>query len=364
MFNNLRRSRRRLEDKAFLGAFEESQEAIIVLDAEERVYTMSRGAEKLLGYSREELNLKPWASILTSCGEDPWPSLKNFKAAHNWPAVLKVKDAGPITVVLEIQTLRSQAKDPPSGYLAWIAPSQNLEGLSLESRVLRETFLRLHRLGTVGQLAASFAHQMRSPLATIQSQAEFAVEFLSPSPKLRENLEMILRNVQRLGSTIDGLIRMAKSGSLALTMGAIGPILEAACRSIEPAANKQGVRITRRLETAPDLLRDPDLLHGALYNLLINAVEAMPSGGTLHVNYLPHREGFQIIIQDSGRGMNAAHLGHIGKPFFTTKEDGTGLGFYIARQIIESHGAKLQLTSSQGAGTTLSIIWPAGKTNP
>ena len=135
--------------------------------------------------------------------------------------------------------------------------------------------------------------------------------------------------------------------------------MERAIRLVRPSAESAGVHIEHSADTAlPPLLVDEDLLHQALVNLLMNAIEATPPGGRVLVS--THNEGDEcrLIISDTGRGIPEKDLDHIFKPFFTTRHTGTGLGLSITRDIVERHGGHLTLDSEVGVGTTATIHLP------
>ncbi|MBI2071242.1 MAG: PAS domain S-box protein [Elusimicrobia bacterium] len=354
---NARSERRRLEDKFFIAAFEESREAIVALDAGKKIYTVSRGAEEILGLTRQELVGRLWGDFMAGgeaqrlFGEGAPGVLRNYATA------LRINKQQNMPVQLTLEALIEPGQNQPLGYLIWVMPPAGPD-LNLEHKILRETFLRLQRLGTLGQIAASFAHQMRSPLQIIQSSAEFALEFCSPSPKLKENLDSIAKSTERLSKMTAALLNMAKSGACRLERGSLVNVIEAALLPIEPAVKKQNIKIIKDFGPAPEILLDPYILQGALYNVLANAVEAMPSGGTLTIGLKSENQQLILNIQDTGPGIDAAILNQVGQPFLSTKETGTGLGVYIAKQIFEQHNARAAWSSEQSRGTSVIVAFP------
>ncbi|MBI4669457.1 MAG: HAMP domain-containing histidine kinase [Elusimicrobia bacterium] len=204
----------------------------------------------------------------------------------------------------------------------------------------------------------AFAHQMRSPLQTIQSSAEFALEFLSPQAKLKENLEIMRHNAQRLSKMVNALLDMAKRGACRLEPGRLSSVVEAALSPVEPLAEKQGVAVEKQLQDKAVIKLDANILEGALYNLFLNAIEAMPSGGRLAVEIQAGDQGARLTIEDTGQGMAENLLAKLGEPFVTTKENGTGLGLYVTKQILDQHGAQICWKSQKGKGTKATIIFP------
>src|SRR5262249_24021280 len=163
-----------------------------------------------------------------------------------------------------------------------------------------------------------------------------------------EGLRVVERNVQRITAVTEALRSFTRHRSQGYARGEVNKVVDQVCVFMEMLCKKQGVRLKKALgQTAPVML-DADYLLGALYNLRANAVEAMPNGGVLTVTTAPCEAGVQLTIADTGAGMEPAVLEQIGRPFFTTKPAGTGLGLYVAREILAQHKAQLKIESTKG----------------
>jgi two-component system sensor histidine kinase HydH len=124
------------------------------------------------------------------------------------------------------------------------------------------------------------------------------------------------------------------------------------------SARADGARVRLYAEGDATLEADPRRLKEALLNLVVNAIEATPPGGEVAVEVRPAGEGAEIVIRDTGRGMAAETLRRIGTPFFTTREEGTGLGVVLARSVIAQHGGSLRYDSEPGKGTQVRVELP------
>ncbi len=230
-----------------------------------------------------------------------------------------------------------------------------------ELRVVQDELVRKEQLAAVGELSAVIAHEVRNPLAIIKN----AVSGLR-RPTLRAADRTILlaileEEVDRLSRLVRNLLDYARP----VTPKAQGvDLLELAQRAAEIARDglEDPSRVSVILETAsvPVVRGDPELLEQAFTNLAANAMQAMPSGGTVTIRAAlvgaPPR--VRLEFEDSGEGMDAVALGKAMDPFFTTRPAGTGLGLAIVDRVIRNHGGTITLRSEPGEGTTAVITLP------
>jgi two-component system sensor histidine kinase HydH len=128
---------------------------------------------------------------------------------------------------------------------------------------------------------------------------------------------------------------------------------------LQPEIERRGITVTRTFGlNGQGQAADPDLLHQAFLNILLNAIQAMPEGGKLNISTQNAPQGKEIQFQDSGEGIDPETLNKIFNPFFTTKERGSGLGLPIVKSIIESHQGSIQVDSTPGEGTAVTIVLP------
>ena len=235
-----------------------------------------------------------------------------------------------------------------------------------------EQMKRADRLATIGELAAGIAHEIKNPLAGIAGATQIlAREFADDDPRKPVTQE-ILKLIERLDTTIRDLLDFARPSQPRIVLTDVGDLLERTLFLVErmPEKKKQGVKMVMDIDKEmPVIPLDPDMVRQALLNLAVNAVQAMPEGGTLKVSVRaeadpelgevhPPEDFLMISFEDTGLGIEEAKLRSIFTPFFTTKTQGTGLGLPITMRIIEQHGGRITVHSTVGKGTTFRIYLP------
>jgi hypothetical protein len=215
------------------------------------------------------------------------------------------------------------------------------------------------KLATIGELAASIAHEIRNPLAGIGA----AVEVLSENrdPHEREIVSEIRRQITRLNNTLRELLDFSRQREADVAPCEVGELIRPMLALVRPDAQKQQVRIVE--EIAPDLppiAVDAGQVQQALLNIMLNGIQAMPAGGTLLVGANVIDGTLRVTVRDTGVGIAAENLAKIFSPFFTTKHQGTGLGLAITRSIVEKNQGVIKVTSQVGHGTTFTLEFAAG----
>jgi signal transduction histidine kinase len=178
-------------------------------------------------------------------------------------------------------------------------------------------------------------------------------------PSLTPIMDEMARQLTRVQGALQELLTFARPSTPTMAPVSGSGLVERAIRLLQPAAERSGVRIIVQLD--PELPRfnaDEEMLHQALVNLLINAVQATPSGGCITVTTHVAEGRVEIEVADTGRGIAASALKSVFKPFFTTRHTGTGLGLPITREIAQRHGGDVTLESEEGVGTTVTLRIP------
>jgi signal transduction histidine kinase len=245
-------------------------------------------------------------------------------------------------------------------------------GLAFENAALYRAQLerleRLHRaerLAAVGQLAAGLAHEIRNPLTAIRSTMQYLLKGLSPEEPRHQLIEELLSEVDRINSTVGGLLSLSRSGELRVSEIDLLAPLSASVHLVQARADEQKVVLDISFGREPiRVLADAGQLKQVFLNLLLNALQSMPDGGQITLTAGPWgppsgagRWG-QVRIADTGPGIPAEELRKVFDPFFTTKRDGTGLGLAICHGIIEQHQGEIRLESETGRGTTALVRLP------
>jgi signal transduction histidine kinase len=233
-------------------------------------------------------------------------------------------------------------------------------------RTLAEQRSRVRYHATLGRLARQMAHDIRNPLAAIRGAAQFLQEEHKQGRPLEPHInfvELIVERTKRLERVVADYQRIARVEPACTTVD-VNDIVQSALEGAH-AASDDRIELVTDLEGAlPECQADRDLLTHALENVVRNALEAMPEGGTLEattaVANSPSRDRTKIVIRvrDTGEGMDVRVQESAMDEFFTTKADGSGLGLAFVQRVAQAHGGALELTSSPGQGTTVQIELP------
>jgi signal transduction histidine kinase len=243
--------------------------------------------------------------------------------------------------------------------VVWTASRNELRAIAR----LEEQLSRSERLATVGEMAAGLAHELRNPLTGISGALHVLSAELPPGTRAQGFLGDIQTQVARMNKTLTDLLWHAQPPVPLYLPLDVNEVLEQNLRCL-PIASSSGIRINQQLQHGLPLLRlDPNLLHQAFLNVLINALQAMPDGGQLTVRTalapsVTTGKVVEVTIADTGVGIRPEHLARIFQPFFTTKAQGTGLGLTIATRIVEQHAGGITVESAPGAGTAFRITLP------
>ena len=219
----------------------------------------------------------------------------------------------------------------------------------------------------LASLAGSLAHEIKNPLSIIVMNVELLEEDFEGAgqPDRRRALERIhtlQQQCERMETILNDFLRFTRLSSLELHAGSLNDQVLQVLDLFQPRADRQRVEIVRHLDMElPSINLDPQTLHAALVNLVKNAFEAMPDGGQLLARTRMIRNGVALDLIDTGCGMEASTLIKMFKEFYTSKEQGTGLGLPTAKKIIEAHGARINVQSEVGQGTQFTIEFPVPK---
>ena len=231
------------------------------------------------------------------------------------------------------------------------------EHIEQELKKAERKLIRQTRLATIGQVAASIAHELRNPLGAVRNANYYLQRRLSNvDPKWNEYLTIIEREIGTAERIISTLLEMSRAKDP--TVQAVN-LDEAVRKAFDRIEETDGVSLHCTLKPAPFLVKaDPEQLQQVLVNLLTNAVQAMDGNGQIDVTATLDEQFTIITIQDNGPGIAEDVRDEIFEPLFTTKAKGTGLGLAICRQLIERHGGTLDLVESATGGAAFGIRLP------
>lgn len=228
-----------------------------------------------------------------------------------------------------------------------------------------EETLVLHEqahLFTTEEMARGFAHRLRNSVGIISGLVQLVLSDPAIRGGLKENLENVVKTIDELIIQIEDFVKLTYIPEMVLQPLPINPLLERLLDEIEPKCKEQNIQIVKNLQAnLPPVEIDAHLFEEGLLNILINAIEAMPTGGTLTVETDPDKAKKEVVIKitDMGVGIPEHQLSKVYQSFFTTKKGAKGLGLSRARRIIDLHHGLIKIESVKDKGTTVTIRLPA-----
>ncbi len=226
-------------------------------------------------------------------------------------------------------------------------------------KLLEKRLLRAERLAGVGQLAAGIAHEIRNPLGNINSSIQYCLKKYELPDQIVQYLEIILRNSQNANKIIKELLDFATPRELDLRMGSISAVLKRAIELVEARIKQNGVKIDLMIdEKLPQINLDSKWFEQTFLNFILNANDAMPHGGVLTIKVTKRNNKIVITFTDDGCGISTDEIEKIFDPFYTTKDEGTGLGLSFVYQVITAHDGDVDVESEVGVGTKITVKLP------
>lgn len=327
--------------------------AIIITDLAGYITLCNQGAHRLLDLPASsplpkltQLPCYDWASLLEA--------LKLSSAPIDREGELCASEKGiPVSITAAAIHAESGAV---TGYLFIIRDLA-------EIRLLQARVAQSERLAGIANLAAGMAHEIRNPLSSIRGYAHFLAKRVPEDALADSTAELLIEETERINGVLSDVLALTRAPALNSSAQPLKPLLAKALRIVEADAQAKNIdlRLDEFVDTKPWPLFDSDKLLQACLNLLLNAIQATPSGGKIQISVSgPESDAnWRIAIQDNGCGMNEQLRQQVFTPYFTTKASGSGLGLPITRQIIESHGGELRVRSVPGYGSVFTIILPA-----
>lgn len=244
---------------------------------------------------------------------------------------------------------------------AMVRLNSELEAKILQLQRTQAQLVQSEKLASIGEMAAAVAHGLRNPLASLRAAAQ-VVRRHPDSPSAGEHLDAIIEEVDRLDRRISHLLSFSRPAPFHPLSESVPRLIDGLLPGFAELLKERGVEL--QLEIPPDLPEvrvDPMQMEQALVEIVSNALDAMPRGGSLRISASANGTGtggqVSIDIADTGTGIPASVLPSVCEPFFTTRSDGTGLGLAIAKRYVEQNGGRLDIESRPGA-TVISIRLP------
>jgi two-component system NtrC family sensor kinase len=239
-----------------------------------------------------------------------------------------------------------------------------VEARTRELREMQDHLIQSEKLASLGKIAAGVAHEINNPLTSILINTHLMLEQVEPASPFRENLALMADETARCAVIVKRLLDFARQTPPLKTRADVNELIERTCLLLEIQAGVRNIAIVKALaRVLPPIELDKSQIQQVLWNLAINAFEAMPQGGTLTFVSRPGEEPgtVEVVVSDTGVGIPHENLTRLFDPFFTTKSSGTGLGLAVTYGIIQQHGGTIEVKSEVDRGSSFSIRFPAAR---
>ncbi|MEN6332439.1 MAG: ATP-binding protein [Smithella sp.] len=273
-------------------------------------------------------------------------------------------EVGLVEEDLQLASGRKESKT-----LEIVAASLASEGISIGKilllrdvtalRQLEKEAVKNRHLTSIASLAAGVAHEIRNPLSSLKGFAVYFRERLAGDEEDQEMADIMIAEVERLNRVISQLIEFARPLQLKREKTDFPDLIQHTLGLIAADAKNNHVNITTDMASnLPPVEVDSDKVKQVLLNIFLNSLAAMKDGGSLKIRLAPGANSVDVIVSDTGTGIEKADLPHIYDPYFTSKPAGTGLGLAVVQKIMEAHGGTINVESTGGEGTTVTLIFP------
>jgi signal transduction histidine kinase len=238
---------------------------------------------------------------------------------------------------------------------------EEVKRLTDELEIKNRELARKNRLADLGQMASHVAHEVRNNLVPVTLYLSLLRRRILDDPGNLDMLDKITAGFTALDATVNDLLHFTAEREPQLKTLKLKKLIEDVCSSLSPQFEAQGIETILDISPAQTIAADRDMLRRAVLNLCLNAVDAMPDGGTINVNAVDQADCVVLKIADSGPGLSDDVRHRVFEPFFTTKPGGTGLGLAIVYRIAEVHQGNVTAANNPQGGAVFSLRIPRDK---
>lgn len=340
---------------------------ILVVDNDNQIITMNPAAERL--FKPDPATSRAMhAAVANDARFTSFLAQLRLEPAMSKRGEIVLTDPGSDESI-EMEVSATEIRDNRGAVIATVSVMQDVGRLrELERRRLEQVLFDSEKLAATGRLAASIAHEINNPLEAVQNALYLLNRELGQAATPKEYLDIASRETQRMSRILRQMLGFYRQQE-AMTATDLNALIEEAEGLVAKRLRERGVRIDNQLDRSlPRILASGDQLKQVLLNLLLNAADSMPKGGTITVATLSGagaesevygREAVQVQVRDTGAGIPDDLLAQIFEPFFSTKPGkGTGLGLWVSQGIVQNHGGTLRVRSRLGRGTAFVITLP------
>jgi len=318
---------------------------VITLDLEGKIISANRTGLEILGISAEDKILgKDLGQFMSGLHLEDLVSKKREQMLYTAP------DGRMVTLGFS----SSDLKDTDEKTRGYIIIFQDLT----EVKELEDRLRTSEKMALLGQLAAGLAHELREPRSAISGAVEILGGDVKPTEENLRLVRMASQEVERLNLLVEDFLILTMPIQKLTTLVDLGRIVNDTVESFAKTIRRGNIEIINQVENGIYVQADSYRLKQAVWNLLLNSVDAMPIGGVIIIKSKTEENEVVIEISDEGKGIDENFISRIFEPFFTTKEVGTGLGLAIVQKVIEGYNGNINVVSSRGNGATFVITLP------
>jgi signal transduction histidine kinase len=327
------------------------EEAVLLFDPSGKLMMAGQGAERLLGKPREEIlgrkldELFPSTTVLGSLVLD---AVRRRQAVQDQVVTVSSEGNPDVRLVVSVEVLRKPAGDHDIGTLVTLRDAEGRRQLEVQLDVSS-------RLAAISRLTGGVAHEIKNPLNAMALHLEVLKDKLEEK---QPEIEVISREIKRLDQVVKTFLNFNKPVELHPEPVDLSELLREVAALVSADADAHGVRLETELERPARVGGDADMLKQALLNIVVNAMEAMPGGGRLSLRTKCRGEECSVLISDAGPGIPPEAQEKIFNLYFTTKENGTGIGLATTFRVVQLHSGTIDFVSAAGKGTTFRLRFP------
>ncbi len=337
-----------------------ANDAIFTLDAgSAQIVDSNKKAEELTGCSKYELSKKKIWEIV--------PEYDREKTKQLWITINAVGSG----MLDNIDCQYVDGRLTPTSISASVIEYGNKRTIQWICRDITERkrmelqLIHAERLAAVGELAAGVAHEINNPLGGLQNFVKMMKKEPGNVSQNQEFLDLMSEGLKRIEVIVKQLMAFSRPYSIHMSNHKLNEIVENSLRFVDHRIKEQSIRLeTNLLSDLPGIYGDADNISQVIINIIVNALDSMPNGGSLMIEtgYCDHQPAsIHVRIADTGLGIQEEILSKIFNPFFTTKEMGSGLGLAISKRIIDDHDGNIMVKSKLGEGTAFYVCLPVGQ---
>ena len=322
---------------------------LLTLNSTGLVSTFNRAAEDITGFGRDEVLGKPLSTIFPHEVEELASSdVPSRKKPYRYDIQFKKKEGTVGYLGFSMSSLR----EPDGRSVGKLLIFQDLTAL----KNMEEHVKRVEKLAAIGEMAAGIAHEIKNPLASVSGAIQLLRQRISGTETVGKLMDIVMRETDRLTALANDFLLFARPSSDKIEpvelSSAIGDTLELFRKN---GLCQNRIFVVQDLEDDVWTEMDPKHTRQIMWNLLLNAAEAIEERGTIVVASRTAKESVQVMVKDNGSGMSGDTINKIFNPFYTTKAHGIGLGLSIVYRLLESYDGRLDVQSEEGEGTTFTL---------